>query len=113
MTTFYRTPDIIVDAHEWHVIVWRFNGRVTREYRWRPVSLQTHEWLPVRDWKGPKPFELWRYFAKYQPHIKEAMLCDERRREAAAALAARRTPPTFAIKSNQGRQHYRGASLPA
>lgn len=106
MTTFYRTPNIIVDAHEWHVIVWSINrSKPTIVYRWRPVSEKTRQWYTVDKWVGPRPFELWRYFAKYRSHIKEALLCEDRRRQTAAAIAARRTPPTFAMKSNQGRRY--------
>lgn len=116
LTTFYRTPDIIVDAHEWHVIVWRKSGKATTvAYRWRPVAAKTHRWQSITSWKGPKPFGLWRFFAPYKRHIEHAKGCDKRRAEAVAALTARRVPPTGAMVRNVGEpatllQHYRVAA---
>jgi hypothetical protein len=112
VTTFYRTPDIVIDAHEWHVVVWRKCSRVSVCYRWRPVSLKTHRWQSIKTWKGRKPLDLWRYFAPYKRHIEHAKGCDARRREAAAKLAAQRTP-TGAMVQNVTRPHEWGASLSA
>jgi hypothetical protein len=103
MTTFYRTPDILIDAHEWHVIVEsRSNGRVSAVYRWRPVAAKTHRWLSIETWAGPKPLGLWRYFAKYKPHIEFAKGSIKRRAEAVAALSCRKVPPTGAMTRNVG-----------
>lgn len=110
VTVLYRTPDIVVDAHEWHVIVWRQRGHVSVAYRWRPVAIKTHAWQSILTWKGPKPLRLWKFFAPYKRHIEYAKGCDARRREAAMKL---RGPATAAMVRNAGSLHECGASLPA
>lgn len=87
MTTLYRSPNIIVDKHEWHVRVDMFNGRSARQYFFRPLSTVRYKWLPVTSWEGPKP-RLWRIFQSHHRHIKIALESDLRRRTAAVRLAA-------------------------
>jgi hypothetical protein len=100
MTTYYRTPDVVVDAHEWHVVVWRkTNKKVTVSYRWRPL-IGARKWLPISTWQGAKPKALWRYFAKYRAHIEIARECETNRRQAILQLAIRKTPPSDAMVRN-------------
>jgi hypothetical protein len=100
MTTLYRTPNIIIDAHEWHATVRYKAGRTLLQYRWRPLSGQQYQWLPITSWVGPKPKGLSKRFAKYRRHIDLAMSSESRRREAAALV---RALPTGTMLRNVGK----------
>jgi hypothetical protein len=99
MTALYRTPNIIIDAHEWHVIVRKVSGRTLVSYRWRPLSTRTYKWLSVASWKGPRPHDMWKFFKPYKRHIALATGCETRRRE---AILAMRGPPSGAAVRNVG-----------
>lgn len=101
MTTLYRSPDVIIDRHEWHLIVKRHNGRTFKRFFWRPLSLKTLAWSNVAAWRGPKPKGLGDRFTKFKTHVAAAMECEARRRDAAMRL---RGPETAASAAN--RQHY-------
>lgn len=86
MTTLYRTPNIVIDQHEWHAAVMLTAGRLSLSYRWRPLSLRDYRWSNLNTWKGPKPKSMCSRFWIFKNHIRTAMLSDELRRSAAAAL---------------------------
>ena len=52
MTTLYRTPNVIVDRHEWHSVVYLRRGRPVLTYKWRPLSDRPHAWQDVTDWRA-------------------------------------------------------------
>lgn len=91
MTILYRSPTLIVDAHEWHVVVRNLAGRTYTTYFWRPVSTRRIAWSNAVNWKGPKPKGLWKFFAPYRNHIRTAMNSERARHEAAERLPAVRT----------------------
>lgn len=86
MTTLYRTPNVIVDRHEWHAVVRLKHGRVLLQYRWRPLSVRTYPWSCVTKWQGTKPKQLGRQFQVFRCHIRRAMVSEQCRWEAVAAL---------------------------
>jgi hypothetical protein len=98
MTTLYRSPSIILDAHEWHVIVRVKAGRVTKTFRWRPVAVNGDQWLPKSSWVGPMPKGFGQKMQRFKLHIDFAMRSEVRRKEAAVALG--RVKPTAAMLVN-------------
>lgn len=86
MTTLYRSPDIIIDAHEWHITVRNLGGRVYTTYFWRPVSIRRIAWSNVIAWQGPKPKGLWKFFKPFRNHIRTAMESEQARTRAARRL---------------------------
>lgn len=100
MTTLYRTPNIIVDRHEWHAIVRDdTHGRITLQYFFRPLSLKQFRWLPITSWQGRKPKRFANNFQTYRPHIRIALGSEMRRRFAIAQL---RGPETTTARLNAG-----------
>lgn len=97
MTTLYRSPNVIVDRHEWHLVVRRKGGRTFKRFYWRPLSDKSLPWLNIVQWKGPKPKRLSHYFEKFDRHVKAALLSESRRKEALANL---RGPVTAAQAVN-------------
>lgn len=97
MTTLYRTPNIIIDAHEWHATVRLRDGRISLAYRWRPLSARTYQWSNMGTWKGPRPKGLGDTFQVFRRHIRRAMASESARREAIARL---RGPPSRAAVAN-------------
>lgn len=86
MTTLYRTPNLIIDAHEWHAVVRHKHGRTLLQYRWRPLSARPYAWSCMTTWQGPKPKHLARQFQVFRCHIRRAMVSESERREAVQAL---------------------------
>lgn len=75
MTLLYRSPNLTIDCHEWHVTVNReTNGHVTTVYRFRPITDRRRVmWKPLAKWPGRPPKELWRFFAPYRKSVRVAM----------------------------------------
>jgi hypothetical protein len=105
VTALYRSPNVIIDAHEWHVLVKHTGKRVCTYYRWRPVSEKPLMWQPMVAWEGPKPKNFQRYLKKFHPHIRAAREnaitpVKERAQMNAAAVRnksiARQKPPPLA-----------------
>lgn len=86
MTTLYRTPDIIIDKHEWHVAVVRHCGRTTVRYYWRPLSTRRERWQPIVEWQGPKPKWIGKTFWRFRLHIREALEYEQARAKALAGM---------------------------
>lgn len=86
MTILYRTPNVIVDRHEWHAVVFLRAGRTLLTYKWRPLSLRAERWRDVTDWSGPKPKGLGERFWRFRTHIREAMDSERVRRDALAGI---------------------------
>lgn len=86
MTTLYRTPNIIIDQHEWHAIVRNRNGRSSLCYFWRPLSERQYHWSQMAHWKGRKPKRFANHFQRYKLHIQLAMDSEAIRRFAIARL---------------------------
>lgn len=101
MTTLYRSPSILLDAHEWHVIVRAKAGRVTKTFRWRPVAVAGDHWLPKSSWVGPMPKGFGQKMQRFKLHIDFAMRSEARRREAAGRLGK---VPTAAMLANVSAQ---------
>lgn len=101
--TLYRSPNLVIDAHEWHVWVIRSTGRygagsVIMQYRWRPLSAKAFQWLPITAWQGPKPKRLGHKFSKFRLHV---ALARDSARIRAEALGKRRAS-TAAVVANMG-----------
>jgi hypothetical protein len=84
MTTLYRTPNVIIDCHEWHIAVVKHYGRTSVRHFWRPLSARVEKWQPITEWQGPKPKGIGTTFWRFRLHIREAM---EYERTHAKALA--------------------------
>jgi hypothetical protein len=74
MTTLYRSPNVILADHEWHVHVWHRKGHVTTCYYFRPLSTRPMAWQPQSEWTGHKPkWREWnRSFGKFKMHATQA-----------------------------------------
>lgn len=86
MTTLYRSPNIVIDQHEWHAAVTLCRGRTSLAYRWRPLSLKEYRWSNLNTWVGPKPKRFLNRFLIFRAHIRTALLSHELRRGAVLAL---------------------------
>ncbi|MGJ5032338.1 hypothetical protein ACQR1I_36255 [Bradyrhizobium sp. HKCCYLS2038] len=85
MSTLYRSPDLIVDEHEWHIRVFKVDGRTFMRFYFRPLKLKPTPWQRIEFWQGPKPKRLGHKLAKYRKHAEIAMRADATRRAAVAA----------------------------
>jgi hypothetical protein len=99
MTTLYRSPSLIIDAHEWHVAVYLKDGHTFTRFRWRPLSIRNYHWSNIKTWKGPRPKDLGDKFWRFRLHVRLAMESEARRREAAGVVAKL---PTAAVVANVG-----------
>lgn len=97
----YRSPNVIINRHEWHAAVLLRKGRVSLVYRWRPLSLRNYAWSPMVAWQGPKPKGMCDKFWPFRGHIRQAMQSEQARREAVTAL---RGPDTAAVVLNAGKR---------
>lgn len=86
MTTLYRSPNVIIEQHEWHVAVIKRDGRTARRYFWRPLSSKETPWYSLDKWEGRKP-ALHYHFAVFHNHVKRALESEARRRQAATRWA--------------------------
>lgn len=102
MTTLYRTPNLIIDAHEWHATVRIKAGRVLLQYRWRPLSARLFRWSCMTTWKGPKPKGLAERFQVFRCHIRRAMASESARQEAIASLCS--VPTAAAVANGESRR---------
>lgn len=102
MTTLYKTPDVIIDGFEWHILVHipsASPGRkpITTHY-WRPLSARRIRWRSISSWQGFRPKGLGDRFWRYRCHIREAL---EGRAVRDAALARlERARPNGAMLRN-------------
>ncbi|XUM19789.1 hypothetical protein ACRAVF_19170 [Bradyrhizobium oligotrophicum S58] len=78
MTILYRSPDVIIGEHEWHMIVRDINGRVYTMTHWRPLSAKPLAWQQITTWRGRKPDEMQRF----RPHAAVAVRSKAARLEA-------------------------------
>lgn len=84
MTTLYRSPNVILDRHEWHAVVYLRRGRSVLTYQWRPLSARSERWQDVTRWQDPKPKGMSAAFFRFRTHIREAMRSEDSRRAALA-----------------------------
>lgn len=85
MTTLYRTPNLIIDEHEWHAAVRLKAGRVSLAYYWRPLSVQAFRWSTKATWPHKMPVRFSNRFWMYRLHIRTAMRSEVERTRAIAA----------------------------
>lgn len=51
MTLLYRSPNIVIDGHEWHVTVdVSQRGKVSRNFRFRPCTHRRVRWAHITEW---------------------------------------------------------------
>lgn len=99
MTTLYRTPNVIMDAHEWHAAVQLRAGRTSLVYRWRPLTTRAVPWSSITQWQGRKPKRMCNRFWPYRLHIRAAMASEAAR---LAAVRDLKGPATAAVERNRG-----------
>lgn len=102
MSTLYRSPNVIIDAHEWHLAVEddsrlsgnRFRRPVIR-YKWRIVSAKSVPWKTITEWIGPMPKRFaQKYMKPYRRHAELALRDQAARAEAIKRLSVPRVPST-------------------
>jgi hypothetical protein len=72
MTLLYRSPNVAIDAAEWHVSVQESRcGKRAVVYRWRHE--RNESWHSVTEWVGRLPKGLGRFFQPYRRSIDVAM----------------------------------------
>lgn len=98
MTTLYRSPDVLIDAFEWHLLVYKRKGRINTAHRWRPLSNKPVKWRPMSAWQGTRPKGLGNRFWRYRCHVREALAVVEMRQEALGRLE--RVRPSGAMLRN-------------
>lgn len=86
MTTLYKSPDVLIDKHEWHLRVHRNAGshrrtRVTMQFYFRPFSSVPLAWRPVAEWRTPMPPGFGSRFQTYRLHGQKAKEQEEKRGE--------------------------------
>ncbi len=98
-TLLYRSPNVIVDAHEWHVAAKLHRGnRITIGYYWRPLGAVRGDWKSLVKWQGPRPKQFARQFQRYRPHALVARDTERQRQEAVARI--KQLPATVAMRAN-------------
>jgi hypothetical protein len=74
MTLLYRSPNVVIGAHEWYGAVEIHQGRITRAFRWRPNGGPRRKWQGMSKWVGHRP--RWRefntVFGPYKKHMTKA-----------------------------------------
>lgn len=73
MTILYRSPDVIIDRFEWHVIVRSDHNHIYTTYRFRLIAAKRGCWRAMVEWVGPKPKGIGNRFWRYRSHVREAM----------------------------------------
>jgi hypothetical protein len=73
VTLLYRSPNIVIDGHEWHVTVQQAT-RTKRivTYRFRQIGANV-KWQPITKWVGRPPKGLTEFFLPYRKSIRVAM----------------------------------------
>lgn len=83
MIILYRSPSVIIDAHEWRLSVFESkSGHPSIHYCWRPLSARPGRWQPIVAWQGRKPNGIKQSFWRFRAHVREAITSTQRRREA-------------------------------
>ena len=72
MTLLYRSPNVVIDKHEWHVTVNQSRGKRITVYRFRPIGANVN-WQPSTKWAGCMPKGMRDFFAPYRSSIQVAM----------------------------------------
>lgn len=72
MTLLYRSPNIVIDKHEWHVTVNQSRGKRITVYRFRPIGANVN-WQSITKWTGRPPKGLREFFEPYRKSIQVAM----------------------------------------
>lgn len=74
MTLLYRSPNVVIDKHEWHVTVNQCtNGKRVTIYRFRPIGANVM-WQHIAKWPyARRPKGLSEFFAPYRKSISVAM----------------------------------------
>lgn len=109
VTTLYRTPNVIIDRHEWHVAVVKHYGRASVRYCWRPLSARAERWQPIATWEGPKPKRIGDVFWRFRGHVREAMASEQARRDALAGI--KRTSDGTPVRGGRKDPHKHGLGL--
>lgn len=72
MTLLYRSPNITIDKHEWHVTVNQSSSKRIVTYRFRQIGANV-KWQPITKWIGRRPKEMGLFFAPYRKSVRVAM----------------------------------------
>lgn len=80
MSTIYRSPNIIIDDDEWHLLALAKDGRLRLKYCFRPYSSRPQMWRPIVQYPGHLPKNLAERFAPYRKHADKAVRHEQRRR---------------------------------
>lgn len=76
MTLLYRSPNVLIDKHEWHVVV-RLSDRrgvVVTEYKWRSLDAPFGYWHSRTDWPLPRlPKRMSNFFQPYRKSMRAAV----------------------------------------
>lgn len=81
MTLLYRSPNLRIDDHEWHVTVDQSGDRRSVNYRFRRVGARI-KWQNITKWEGRPPKSLREFFEPYQKSIRVAMGTSQHARHA-------------------------------
>lgn len=75
MTLLYRSPNVLIDKHEWHVVVrMTDHGVVVTEYKWRDAAALNGYWHSRTDWPLPAmPKGMSNVFQAYRKSIRAAI----------------------------------------
>lgn len=73
----YRSPNLLIDENEWHVVVWRRGRSVTVTYRFRKPGRHGYlyryaPWQRMDKWEGSLPKGLRSFFVPYRRSIEDA-----------------------------------------
>ena len=73
MTLLYRSPNIVIDDHEWHITV-RQATRTKRvvTYRFRKIGAKVN-WQPITKWSGRPPKGMSLLFGPYRKSVQVAL----------------------------------------
>lgn len=85
MTTLYKSPDIVIGDHEWHLMVRLHYGRATMKHYFRPLSAIKVKWTSIEKWKGSLHEQFRNRFAPYRRHALIAIALHEQRAKAVLA----------------------------
>jgi len=88
MTLLYRSPNVLIDKHEWHVTVMQRGSRPTVIYRFRPIG-QRVKWRHITEWVGPVPKGMSNFFQPYRKSVRVAMGTVQHARQAKHLVSLR------------------------
>lgn len=72
MTLLYRSPNVTIDRHEWHVTVNQSSSKRIVTYRFRQIGANV-KWQPIARWQGRPPKGLTEFFLPYRKSVRVAM----------------------------------------